>query len=64
MNFIKPDTAFIASLGLLHGDVEPVLLFDGIAPALVVAGLVRLVVQFAVGVVQPLACLLYTSRCV
>ena len=55
MHFVKPDTAFIAGLGLLHGDVKPVLLFDGIAAAFVVAGLVRLVVLFAVGVVKSFA---------
>ena len=43
MHFVKPDTAFVARLGLLHGNVEPVLLFDGIAAALVVAGLIGFV---------------------
>jgi hypothetical protein len=55
MHLVEPDPAFVAGLGLLHGDVKPVLLFDGIAAALVVAGLVGLVVLFAVGVVKPLA---------
>jgi hypothetical protein len=55
MHLVKPDAAFITGLGLLHGDKEPVLLFDGIAAAFVVAGLVGLVVLFAVGVVKPLA---------
>jgi hypothetical protein len=52
MHFVEPDTTAIASFGLLHGNVEPVLLFDGIAAAFVVAGLVGLVVLFAVGVVK------------
>ena len=52
MHFVEPDAAFVAGFGLLHGDEEPVLLFDGIAPALVVAGLVGLVGQLAVGVVK------------
>src|SRR5579872_1564108 len=55
MHFIKPDPAFITGPGLLHGDVKPVLLFDRIAAAFVVAGLIRLVVLLAVGVVKPFA---------
>ena len=47
--------SFVPGSGLLHGDIEPVLLFDGIAAALVIAGLVGLVVEFAVGVMKPLA---------
>ncbi len=52
MHFVEPDTAFAARLGLLHGNVEPVLLLDGVAAALVVAVLIRFVVLFAVGVVK------------
>ena len=55
MHLVEPDPAFVASFGLLHGNVEPVLLFNGITSALVVAGLIGLVVQLAVGIVQPLA---------
>jgi hypothetical protein len=55
MHLVEPDTAFVSRLGLLHGNENPVLLFHGITTALVVAGLVGLVVHFAVGVMQPLA---------
>ena len=55
MHFVEPDTAIITGFGLLHGNVKPVLLFDGIAAAFVVAGLIGLVVQFVVGGVESFA---------
>ena len=55
MHLVEPDTAFITGLGLLHGNVEPVLLFHRITAAFVAAGLVGLFVLFAVGVVESLA---------
>src|ERR1022692_3665398 len=55
MHLVEPDPACAAGPGLLHGDEKPVLLFDGIATALVVAGLEGLVVLFAVGVVKSFA---------
>jgi len=55
MHFVEPDAAIVTGFGLLQGNVKPVLLFDGITAALVVAGLVGLVVQFAVGGVESFA---------
>jgi len=55
MHLIEPDAAIVTGFGLLHGDVKPVLLFDGIAAAFVVAGLIRLVIQLAVGGVESFA---------
>src|ERR1035441_3657897 len=44
MHFVEPDPAIITGFGLLQGNVKPVLLFDGITAAFIIAGLIRLVV--------------------
>ena len=55
MDGIEPDPTGITRPGLLHRNEEPVLLFDGIAATLVIAGRIRLGVQFAISVVKSLA---------
>jgi hypothetical protein len=55
MHFVQPDAAVVTGFGLLQRNVEPVLLLDGIATTFVVTGLVRLVVERTVGVMNPFA---------
>jgi len=53
MHFVEPDPSLVARPGLLQRDIKPVLLLHRIAAPFVIARLIRGVVQFAVGVMQP-----------
>jgi hypothetical protein len=55
MHWIEPDPAIVTGFGLLHGNVKPVLLLDRVAAPFVIAGLIRLAVEFAVGGMESLA---------
>lgn len=52
MNFIEPNLPIVPRLGLLHLDIEPILLLHRVTPPLVIARLVRLVVELTIGVVN------------
>src|SRR5690242_11030871 len=52
MNFVEADMAFVTRFGLLHGDVKPVLLLHGITAAFVITGLIGLLLQFVIGVME------------